>query len=132
MANAHELITGLADGYDTQLDGTNGHLSGGQRQRIGLARAFYGDPVLLILDEPNSALDAEGAAALNRAIRGMKREKCSVIVMTHRPAAIAECEKLMIIEGGIVKDQGLKEDVLKQSVANAKTIQRQPARVSKS
>ncbi len=82
------MILKLPDGYDTRVTAGGGRLSGGQIQRIGLARAMYGDPVLLVLDEPNSNLDNEGSKALNDAIRAIKADGKSVLIMAHRPAAI--------------------------------------------
>ena len=122
-AAAHDLIVALPDGYDTILSPSSGRLSGGQIQRIGLARALYGDPVILILDEPNSNLDNEGSNALNLAIRQAKRDKRSVLIMAHRPAAIQECDLLMMLDGGIRKAFGPKEDVLKNVVMNYQQLQ---------
>ena len=121
-ANAHEMILRLPEGYNTQIDAAGGQLSGGQRQRIALARALYGDPALLILDEPNSALDAEGSDALNAAVREMKSEGRAVIIMTHRPMAIAECDDLVVLEGGMVKSAGPRDQVLNQTVRNANQL----------
>ncbi|WP_171173206.1 type I secretion system permease/ATPase [Ruegeria sp. HKCCD8929] len=123
-ANAHELILGLQDGYDTVLEGNESQLSGGQKQRVALARALYGDPVLLILDEPNSALDAEGSEALNAAVREFKTQGKSVLIMTHRPTAISECDQLMVIEKGQVAKFGPREEVLSAMVQNASAIRR--------
>lgn len=123
-AMAHDLILSLPDGYETRFDDSRISLSGGQRQRIALARAFYGDPVLLVLDEPNSALDQEGSEALNAAIRAMKAEGCAVLVMTHRPVAIAECDRLMVLDSGQVKALGPRNAIIKSMMKNAAEIQR--------
>ena len=121
-AAAHEMILRLPDGYDTIVDGTGGRLSGGQVQRVGLARAMYGDPVYLVLDEPNSNLDNEGSMAVNNAIRLMREEGRAVFVMAHRPAAIEQCDKLMYIDGGVLKAFGPTEDVKAQILANREQI----------
>jgi ATP-binding cassette subfamily C protein len=121
-AGAHELILEQPDGYDTQIGADGGRLSGGQRQRIGLARALYGDPIILVLDEPNSNLDAIGSEALNSAIREMKSAHKSVIIMAHRPAAIAECDTLLHLDGGMVKAFGPRDEVLQASVKNVKQL----------
>ncbi len=121
-AAAHEMILKLPEGYDTRVSATSGRLSGGQIQRIGLARAMYGDPVILVLDEPNSNLDNEGSQALNAAIKATKASGRSVLIMAHRPAAIQECETLLVIEGGARKAFGPKEEVLREMVANHRDI----------
>lgn len=98
-------------------------MSGGQVQRVGLASAMYGDPVYLVLDEPNSNHDNEGSIAVNNAIRLMRQEGRCVFVMAHRPAAIEQCDKLMYIDGGTVKAFGPTEDVKAQILANRKQIE---------
>jgi len=123
-ANAHELILSLQNGYDTFIEGNDSQLSGGQKQRIALARALYGDPVLLILDEPNSALDADGTEALNVAVRDFKAQGKAVLIMTHRPMAISECDRLMVIERGLIAKIGPREEVLNAMVQNAGAIKR--------
>ena len=121
-AAAHDMIVRLPEGYNTQVSSATGHLSGGQMQRIGLARAMFGDPVLLVLDEPNSNLDNEGTVALNRAMERIKARGGSVLIMAHRPSAIEGCETLMVIQDGIRRAYGPRDEVLKQSVSNHREI----------
>ena len=117
-ADAHGMIVKLPQGYDTRISAVGGRLSGGQMQRICLARALYGDPVIVILDEPNSNLDNEGSAALNSAIRALKGEGKSVLIMAHRPAAIQECDLLLVLEDGIRRGFGPRDQVLRELVKN--------------
>lgn len=124
-ADAHDMILKLPGGYDTQVGAVNARLSGGQIQRIGLARALYGNPVLLVLDEPNSNLDNSGSIALNSAIQTMKSEGKSVLIMAHRPAAIQECDLLLVLDGGLRKAFGPRDEVLKATVTNHADIARQ-------
>ncbi|MDO5605266.1 MAG: type I secretion system permease/ATPase [Paracoccus sp. (in: a-proteobacteria)] len=123
-AAAHQMILNLPRGYDTLVAQAGAQLSGGQIQRIGLARALYTDPVLLVLDEPNANLDNEGSQALNLAIRRVKAQGGGVIIMAHRPAAIAECDLLLMLEGGVARRLGPRDEVLKSVVQNAQDIQR--------
>ena len=123
-AAAHEMITKLPDGYDTRVQALGGRLSGGQIQRIGLARALYGDPVLLVLDEPNSNLDNEGSVALNLAIAQMKAAGRAILIMAHRPAAIQECELLLMLEDGTRRAFGPRDQVLREMVKNHTEIVR--------
>lgn len=124
MAAAHDMITRLPEGYDTRISAIGGRLSGGQLQRIGLARALYGDPVILVLDEPNSNLDNDGSVALNQAIRSMKERGRSVLIMAHRPAAIQECDLLMVLEDGNRRAFGPRDQVLREMVKNHTEIVR--------
>ncbi len=117
-AGAHEMILKLPNGYDTVITPGGGRLSGGQKQRLGLARAMYGDPAILILDEPNANLDAQGSEALNAAIRQMKAAGKSVIIMAHRPAGIAECDMILVLEEGMRKAFGPRDEVLKAQLKN--------------
>ena len=117
-ADAHDMILQLPDGYDTLVSSHGGRLSGGQIQRIGLARAMYGDPVVLVLDEPNSNLDNDGSTALNKAIKQAKAAGKIVFIMAHRPAAIQECDLLLVVENGGLRAFGPKDKVLKDMVKN--------------
>ena len=120
MANVHELIMRLPAGYDTPLGENGSRLSVGQRQRVALARALYGDPVSLIMDEPNSNLDAEGESALVNAIRLSLQRGASVIVIAHRPSALAAIKDIMVLSEGRVAALGPRDEVLK------KVMQRPP------
>lgn len=117
-AGAHDMIIALPEGYDTHVDAQGGRLSGGQIQRIGLARALYGEPGLIVLDEPNSNLDSAGSTALNAAIRQMKLDGCAILVMAHRPAAIQECNLILVMHEGVVAAFGPRDDVLREVVRN--------------
>ncbi|EKE44206.1 type I secretion system ATPase [Oceaniovalibus guishaninsula JLT2003] len=122
MAAAHEMILRLPDGYDTQVSAAGGRLSGGQVQRIGLARAMFGDPVLLVLDEPNSNLDNEGTIALNRAMEQVKATGGAILIMAHRPSAIETCEKLLVLDQGMRRAFGQRDEVLRDMVSNHSQI----------
>ncbi|SFT56772.1 type I secretion system permease/ATPase [Sedimentitalea nanhaiensis] len=126
-AAAHDMIVQLPDGYDTRVAAGGGRLSGGQMQRIALARALYDDPVIVILDEPNSNLDNDGSMALNAAIRDQKAEGKSVLIMAHRPAAIQECDTLLVLDHGTRAAFGPKEKVLREMVANHEQLQKSAA-----
>ncbi|RDD70963.1 type I secretion system permease/ATPase [Paracoccus versutus] len=123
-AAAHRMILDLPQGYDTRVSQAGGQLSGGQIQRIGLARALYADPVIFVLDEPNSNLDNEGSTALNLAIRTIKARGGAVIIMAHRPAAITECDLLLVLDQGLRRAFGPRDEVLKSLVKNAEQIAR--------
>jgi PrtD family type I secretion system ABC transporter len=116
-ACCHELILSLPQGYDTPVKGGDAELSGGQRQRIALARALYGNPVLLVLDEPNSALDAEGQMALNQAINKMKADGKAVVISSHQPASLGVVDHLIVLGKGTVLTQGPRDEVLKSMMA---------------
>lgn len=121
-AAAHDMIIKLPEGYDTRISQIGGRLSGGQIQRIGLARALFGNPVILVLDEPNSNLDNDGTIALNTAIRTTKESGGAVLIMAHRPAAIQECELLLVLEDGMRRAFGPRDAVLREMVKNHNQI----------
>lgn len=108
----HDLILSFPHGYDTIIGEGGMTLSAGQRQRIGLARAFYGSPFLVVLDEPSSNLDSEGEAALTNAIMSMRQRGGIVIVITHRPKSLDAVDKLLVVGNGIVQAFGEKAQVL--------------------
>ena len=110
------LVAGLADGYETPVGERGGALSAGQRQRIGLARALYGDPFLVVLDEPNANLDLQGDEALTGAIRGVRARGGIVIVVAHRPSALAGVDQILVMEGGRQKAFGPKETVFREAL----------------
>ncbi|GHB50070.1 type I secretion protein [Pseudovibrio japonicus] len=122
LAGVHELILKLPDGYNTRLEYGASILSGGQVQRIGLARALFRMPKLVVLDEPNSNLDADGDAALTQAISEMRQAGSTVIVMAHRPSAIAAVNKLMVLNDGCVVDFGNKSDVMRRATRLTSTV----------
>ena len=113
-AGLHEMILRFPKGYDTPIGEAGGMLSGGQRQRIALARAIYGEPVLILLDEPNANLDDVGESALNQAVRELKAKGKTVFLITHRPGAIALADQLLVMREGQVHMQGPKDLVLAQ------------------
>jgi ATP-binding cassette subfamily C protein len=115
-AGVHQLIIKMRDGYDTQVGEQGTALSAGQAQRVALARALYGDPFLIVLDEPNSNLDTEGDEALTRAIRAARERGAVVVVVAHRPVGIEAVDQLLVLRDGRVQAFGPKETVLGQVI----------------
>ena len=111
MCGGHEIILRFPDGYDTDIGSGGSNLSGGQRQRIGLARAFYGNPKLVILDEPNANLDEAGELALASTLQNAKERGITVIVISHRPSILSKVDKIIIIQDGSVTNFGTKEEI---------------------
>jgi ATP-binding cassette subfamily C exporter for protease/lipase/ATP-binding cassette subfamily C protein EexD len=105
-AGVHELILALPDGYDTEVGQHGILLSPGQRQRIALARALYGDPRLVVLDEPNANLDGAGEAALALAVARLRSDGVTSVIITHRPSLIAHVDRILVLEGGRIQQFG--------------------------
>jgi len=113
-AGVHEMIIKMREGYDTQIGEQGTALSAGQAQRVALARALYGNPFLIVLDEPNSNLDSEGDEALTRAVRGARERGAIVVVVAHRPIGIEAVDQLLVLKDGRMQAFGPKETVLGQ------------------
>ncbi len=129
-AKAHDFILSLPNGYNTLIGEGAQRLSAGERQRVGLARALYGNPVVVVLDEPNANLDAEGESALLQAIANVRNRGGTVIVVAHRPSAIAALDMLMVLRAGQAIAYGPRDEVLKKVLARPVTTTGQPGGLS--
>ncbi|WP_235919154.1 type I secretion system permease/ATPase [Aureimonas psammosilenae] len=122
LADVHEMISSLAQGYETFVAADGTPLSGGQKQRIALARAFFGNPKLVVLDEPNSNLDSAGDAALARALEHARRQRITVVTITQRPALLQVVDKILVVANGTVALFGMRQDVLKALAARGTVL----------
>lgn len=128
LAGVHEMIQQLPQGYNTEIGDGGLALSGGQRQRIGLARAVFGLPALIVLDEPNASLDPAGEAALTEALKQLKAARRTVVLITHRPAALAQCDLVLALKDGAALAFGPRDEVMKRvAQGSAPTQMPQPA-----
>ena len=116
IAGVHDMIIQMPKGYDTPVGNEGDQLSAGQRQRVGLARALYGNPFLVVLDEPNSNLDAPGEAALDHAIQAIRERDGIAVIIAHRAGAIARCNYLLVMQNGTAEAFGPKDEVLNRMV----------------
>jgi ABC-type protease/lipase transport system fused ATPase/permease subunit len=121
-SGAHDLVKTMPNGYDTRIGPRGATLSAGQRQRIGLARALFGDPFLIALDEPNSNLDADGEAAVTEAILRAKERGAVVIVVAHRPSVIEAVDSILFVQEGLQRAYGPRDEILARIIQQPTSI----------
>ncbi len=119
LAGAHEMVLGLAEGYETEIGHDGAALSGGQRQRVALARTLYGDPSLVVLDEPNASLDQAGETALLKAMETLKKKGVTLIVIAHRPNILQHIDKILVLRDGIIQAFGPRDEIFARMSADA-------------
>jgi ATP-binding cassette subfamily C protein len=129
-AGVHELIVGLPEGYETPVGENGSALSAGQAQRVALARALYGDPFLVVLDEPNSNLDSDGEQALSDAIQAVKDDGGAVVIIAHRPSLLEHVDKILVLREGQVQAYGASSEIMKLITRPRAVMQRDQALVA--
>ena len=130
LAGLSDFVASLPDGMQTRIGEEGAFLSGGQRQRVGIARAIYGDPKFIILDEPNSSLDEAGEEALLTTLQALKARQCTVIVISHRTSILPATDNILILREGIVRLYGSRDEILEQLEAPRDTISPDAVRVA--
>ena len=126
LADVHEMIASLPQGYETMVAADGSPLSGGQKQRIALARAFFGNPRMVVLDEPNSNLDTAGDKALARAVEHARKNKITVVVITQKPALLDVVDKIMLLTNGTIALFGTRDVVMKRIKEDQRNRNRPP------
>jgi ABC-type protease/lipase transport system fused ATPase/permease subunit len=126
QACLHDMILDLPDGYDTEIGDSGALLSGGQRQRIALARALYGRPKLLMLDEPNASLDSAGETGLLQTLAALKQQGATIVLTTHRVNLLAITDKILLLQGGAVAAYGSRDDVMPKLIRAVPDIASRP------
>jgi ATP-binding cassette, subfamily C, bacterial len=130
LAGCQELIQRLPEGFNNQIGEGGCSLSGGQRQRIGLARALYGEPSLIVLDEPNANLDSEGEEALLKTLHKLKLMRRMVLLVTHKINVLAAVDKILVMGSGMVQALGPRDEIMHQLLGPRVTLTgRQPAAI---
>lgn len=125
----HDIILGLPDGYDSQIGDEGCFLSGGQRQRVGLARAIYGNPRFVVLDEPNSSLDEAGEAALLATLKWLKSEARTVVIITHRTTVFPAVDRILVLRDGVIQGYGTRDEIM-AALSGQQSAAPPPARVA--
>lgn len=126
LADVHELILSLKDGYETDVGLNGARLSGGQKQRIGLARALFGDPQLIVLDEPNSNLDSQGEQALHDTLQRLKQAGRTILMVAHRPQALRAADKVLLVRDGVSIAFGPRDEVMAKIAADGRVVPMSP------
>jgi ABC-type protease/lipase transport system fused ATPase/permease subunit len=132
LAGCHEMILRLPNGYETEIGDSGQYLSGGQRQLIGLARAMFGRPKFVVLDEPNSNLDGDSEAHLLRALERLKEMDTTVVLVSHRPTLVQGVDKVLLLKDGAMQMFGPRTEVLKRMMSQARPAEVPVARLEES